>query len=339
MVAENPSAPLHLTGQCPWYDAMKALLFDEQIRFDKNHPLPERKPYEVLVRVLKAGICRTDLEITKGYLGFKGILGHEFVGIVEESPDQNLTGKRVVGEINISCGNCMYCLQGMPTHCENRSVVGIQNKNGAFAEYLSLPMENIHVLSDSITDDQALFTEPLSAAVQILTQVHIRPGDQTIVLGDGNLGLLCAQVVAMTGAQVLAVGKYRSKLDILEKRGIKTCLIDELTREKADVVIECTGSPSGLQQAFKTVHPRGTIVLKSTFFAHSKINLVPIVINEVVLVGSRCGAFPPALRLLEDKTIDVVSLISQRYPLNEGVQAFQAAKRRDTVKIVLEISI
>jgi len=314
---------------------MKALIFDGEVRLDTKHPVPERKPFEVFIRVLKAGICRTDLEIIKGYLDFKGILGHEFAGIVQECSDSSLLGKRVVGEINISCGKCIYCLQGLRSHCKNRSALGIENRNGVFAEFVSLPIENIHVIPDVVTDDEAIFVEPLAAAVQILDQVHIRPRDNVIILGDGRLGLLCAQVIARSGAQVLAVGKHPEKLEILKKRGIRTCTIEELSREKADIVVECTGAPSGLKTAFDLVHPRGTIVLKSTYAEQPKLDLAPIVINEITGVGSRCGHFPPAIRFLEQEAI--VSLISQRFPLEEGVKALQAAKESDALKVVLDI--
>jgi len=316
---------------------VKALIYDGKIRLDKNHPVPERKPFEALIRVMKAGICKTDLEIVKGYLDFKGILGHEFVGKVEESPDQNLIGKRVVGEINISCGTCIYCLKGIPSHCENRLVLGIKNKNGVFSEYVSLSIENIHIIPDSITEEQAIFVEPLAAALQILEQVHIQPQENIIVLGDGNLGLLCAQVINMTGAQVLMVGKHQTKLEILKQKGIRTCLIDEISRERADVVIECTGSPAGLKEAFQIVHPQGTIVLKSTYAEQPEINLAPIVINEITIIGSRCGPFQPAIRLLENNSIDVLPLISERFPLEKGVSAIQAAKREETLKVILDI--
>ena len=315
---------------------MKALIYDGKVHLDKKHPVPERKPLEALIRVLKAGICRTDLEIIRGYLDFRGILGHEFVGEVKESPDPDLIGKRVVGEINVSCGKCIYCLQGLASHCKNRSVLGIKNKNGAFAEYVTLPIENIHPIPDSITDEEAIFVEPLAAAAQILDQVHIRPCDEVIILGEGKLGLLCAQVINMTGAHVLTVGKYPEKLEILRKRGLRTCFIDELDREKARIVVECTGSPSGLREAFKLVHPRGTIVLKSTYAERSKIDLSPIVINEINIVGSRCGNFPSAIRLLASKKIDVVSLISSRFPLERGLEALQAAEEKTSLKVILD---
>jgi len=317
---------------------MKALIYDGKVHLDKKHPVPERKPLEALIRVLKAGICRTDLEIIRGYLDFRGILGHEFVGEVKESPDPDLIGKRVVGEINVSCGKCIYCLQGLASHCKNRSVLGIKNKNGAFAEYVTLPIENIHPIPDSITDEEAIFVEPLAAAAQILDQVHIRPCDEVIILGEGKLGLLCAQMINMTGAQVLAVGKYPEKLEILRKRGLRTCFIDELDREKARIVVECTGSPSGLREAFKLVHPRGIIVLKSTYAERSKIDLSPIVINEITIIGSRCGNFSAAIRLLENKKIDVISLITSRFPLERALEALQTAEEKKSLKVILDIT-
>jgi 2-desacetyl-2-hydroxyethyl bacteriochlorophyllide A dehydrogenase len=313
------------------------LIYDGKLHLDKNHPVPERKPFEVLIRVLKAGICRTDVEITRGYLAFKGILGHEFVGVVEGSPDKGLIGKRVVGEINIACGSCFYCVQRLVSHCENRGVLGICNKNGAFAEYVTLPIENVHVLPDSIADDEAIFVEPLAAAAQILQQVHVRPEDNVIVLGDGKLGLLCAQVMAFTGAQVLAVGKHPDKLQILKERGIRTCLKEELGRERADIVVEATGAAAGLTQALASVHPRGTIILKSTYAEKAKIDLAPLVINEVTVVGSRCGPFSTAIRLLETKAVNVLPFITHRFSLAEGVEALDEARKGRCLKVVLEI--
>jgi len=317
---------------------MKALIFDGKIRLEKDVPIPKRKPFEVLIRVLKAGICQTDLEIIKGYLHFQGILGHEFVGIIEESPNQKLLGKRVVGEINLACGTCIYCQEKMPSHCNARAVLGIKNKNGCFAEYITLPTNNIHVIPDSIADDEAVFVEPLAAALQILTQIHIRPHDDVVILGDGRLGQLCAQVMSLTGADVLTVGKHLKKLTILKNKGIKTCRFDEVSPKKADVVIECTGSPAGFNAALNVVHPRGTIVLKSTYEVKPTIYLAPIVINEIMIIGSRCGSFPPAIRLLENKVLDVLSLISQRVPLDKAIEAIKTASQKEHLKIILEIS-
>jgi threonine dehydrogenase-like Zn-dependent dehydrogenase len=317
---------------------MKALIFDGKIRIEKNVPIPKRKPFEVLIRVLKAGICQTDLEIIKGYLHFQGILGHEFVGIIEESSNQELLGKRIVGEINLACGKCIYCQKEMPSHCNARSVLGIKDKNGCFAEYITLPVNNIHVIPDSIANDEAIFVEPLAAALQILTQVHIRPRDDVIILGDGRLGHLCTQVMSLTGAQVQTVGKHLGKLKILKKRGIKTFRFDEVSQNRADFVIECTGSPAGFNAALNLVHPRGTIVLKSNYEVKPPIDLAPIVIDEITIIGSRCGPFPPAIRLLENKVIDVLSLISQRFPLDKALEAIKAAHQKENLKIILDIS-
>ena len=267
------------------------------------------------------------------YLYFQGILGHEFVGIIEESPNQELLGKRVVGEINLACGKCIYCQKEMPSHCNAGSVLGIKNKNGCFADYITLPIKNIHVIPDSIADDEAIFVEPLAAVLQILTQVHIRPQDDVIILGDGRLGQLCSQVMSLTGAQVQIVGKHLKKLKILKKKGIKACRFDEVSQKKADVVIECTGSPAGFEAALNLVHPRGTIVLKSTFEVKPPVDLAPIVIDEITIIGSRCGPFPPAIRLLENKVIDVLSLISQRFSLDKAIDAIKAAHRKKTSRL------
>ena len=316
---------------------MKALVYDGKVKFDPRHPTPRRKDKEVLIRVLQAGICRTDLEITKGYSGFKGILGHEFVGVVEKSADPRFIGRRVVGEIVISCGKCTFCLQGTTSHCQDRSVLGIQGKNGVFAEFITLPKQNLHIIPDALSNNHAVFVEPLAAAVQILEMAHLHPQRRVIILGDGTLGLLSAQVVSLTGAPVLAVGKHSGKLKILKQRGIRICFTDEVRGEKADVVVECTGSPSGFTQAMSLVHPKGTIVLKSTCAEHPAVDLSPIVINEITIVGSRCGPFQAALRLLATNTIDVLSLISRRFPLHQGLKAIQAVSDKETVKVLLEM--
>ena len=226
----------------------------------------------------------------------------------------------------------------MPSHCNARSVLGIKEKNGCFAEYITLPINNIHVIPDSIADDEAIFVEPLAAALQILTQVHIRPQDEVVILGDGRLGQLCAQVISLTGAQVQTIGKHLEKLKILKKRGIKTCRFDELPPKKANVVIECTGSPAGFNAALSLVHPRGTMVLKSNYEVKPSVDLAPIVIDEITIIGSRCGPFPPAIRLLEDKVIDVLSLISQRFSLDKAIEAIKAAHQKKNLKIILDVS-
>ncbi|HID86331.1 MAG TPA: alcohol dehydrogenase, partial [Anaerolineae bacterium] len=290
-----------------------------------------------LVRVSLAGICNTDLEITRGYMGFRGVLGHEFVGVIEVCEEPALVGQRVVGEINAACGECPICRMGLPTHCPNRTVLGILGRDGAFAEALTLPIGNLHPVPDSITDEEAVFVEPLAAALEILEQVHVHPTDRVVVLGDGKLGLLVAQVLALTGCDLTAVGHHPEKLAILERRGVDARLSDEALDIKADIAVECTGHPSGFAAARAMVRPRGVIVVKSTFHGTLEMDLSGLVVDEVTVVGSRCGPFPPALRLLERKLVDVRSLISAVYPLDEGVDAFQRAEERGTLKVLLRM--
>jgi threonine dehydrogenase-like Zn-dependent dehydrogenase len=284
-----------------------------------------------------AGICNTDLELTKGYMSFRGVLGHEFVGTVEDGPPE-WRHQRVVGEINFGCGVCPLCVRGLQRHCPTRRVMGILNADGAFAEFVAVPLANLHVVADTIPDDVAVFTEPLAAACEILEQVHVRPGTDSVVLGDGKLGLLVAQVLHRAGAHVLAVGKHEDKLGILRRRGIATVTLQEWSGAAADLVVEASGSPAGFATAVKATRPRGTLVLKSTCSAAPQLNLAPLVINEITVVGSRCGSFPPALRALTTGGIDVRSLISERLPLSEGVQALQRADSPDVLKVLLDVS-
>lgn len=316
---------------------MKALFFENELRLI-DYPKPERRDGEALIKVLMASICNTDLEIIKGYMGFNGILGHEFVGIVEECNNRDLLGKRVVGEINCSCGNCDYCVEGLKTHCENRSVLGILAQNGAFAEYLVLPEENLHVVPDRITDEEAVFVEPLAAAFQITQQTQIRPSDKVIILGDGKLGFLVAQVLALTGSDLLVTGKHLSKLSALKRKGVETRLIDDLGERKADVVIDCTGSSKGFETALRLTRSRGKIVLKSTVAEKIELDLTPLVINEITLIGSRCGPFDPAIRTLEKGFIDVRPFISEIFSLSNGLKAFSEASKRGALKILLRIN-
>ncbi|MCL5256916.1 MAG: alcohol dehydrogenase catalytic domain-containing protein [Chloroflexi bacterium] len=294
-------------------------------------------PGEALVRVVLAGICNTDLEIVRGYMGFRGIPGHEFLGIVEQAPDPEWIGRRVVGEINCPCGNCPNCRQGLGNHCSHRTVLGIAGRDGAFAEYLALPIGNLHEVPPEISDQQACFVEPLAAACRILDQIHIRPVDRVIVLGDGKLGLLAAQVMSLTGASVLAIGKHRSKLAVLHRLGIPTCLAGEYDGGKADVVVECTGSAAGLQAAQSMVKETGTIVLKSTFQGEGAFQQSQIVVDEVRLVGSRCGPFPAALRLLKRQVVDVDPLVDTVCSIEQGPEAFERAGRGDAMKVLLSI--
>jgi alcohol dehydrogenase len=310
---------------------MNALVFDGTLKLERHRPIP-RVAGESLVRVRRAGICNTDLEIVKGYMGFRGVLGHEFVGIVEEG---ELRGARVVGEINAYDGTCPTCLRGDVTHCPNRTTLGIVNRDGAFAEYLTLPARNLHRVPDSISDAQAVFVEPLAAACEITERVHIRPTDRVCVIGDGKLGLLCAQVLHLTGCDMLTLGRHASKLGILRQRGIAVTTDPDSIRGHFDVVVDCTGHASGFDLARRLTRPRGTLVLKSTFHGGQDTTFAPIVIDEISIVGSRCGPFAPALRLLEKKLVEVESLISAEYPLTQGMEAFERATAPGVIKVQL----
>ncbi len=315
---------------------MKAIVYDGTLRLETEYPQPAPPPGEALVRVRLAGICNTDLEIVRGYMGFRGVLGHEFVGVVEDCADRSLTGQRVVGEINACCGECPFCRAGMPTHCPNRTTLGIWGRDGAFAEYLTLPVRNLHVVPDEVPDEEAVFTEPLAAALEILEQVSIRPTQRVVVLGDGKLGLLVAQVLALTGCDLLVVGHHPEKLAILARRGIATAREGE-AEGPADVVVECTGRPEGFTAAKHLLRPRGTLVLKSTYHGRVEADLTALVVDEITLVGSRCGPFAPALRLLQRRWVDVRSLIGAVYPLEEGLVAFARAAEPGMLKVLLRI--
>jgi threonine dehydrogenase-like Zn-dependent dehydrogenase len=292
---------------------------------------------EALVRVLLSGICNTDLEIARGYAGFNGTIGHEFVGVVEESTDRKLIGKRVVGEINAGCGKCDLCRAGDSRHCTSRTVLGIHGRDGAHAEFLQLPVVNLLPVPDSIGDEQAVFAEPLGAACGILERVKITKADRVAVIGDGKLGLLCAQVLALTGPSLLLVGKHSSKLRIAERRGIETATPKVAAKRKRefDVVIEASGAAAGFALALDLLHPRGQLVLKSTFHGKTELDSARIVVDEISIVGSRCGRFAPALDLLKKAAIDVDSLISEEYPLSNGVHAMQRAATKGVLKVLL----
>jgi len=295
---------------------------------------------EALIRVLLSGICNTDLEIARGYAGFKGTIGHEFVGIVEESTSRDLIGKRVVGEINAGCGKCALCLSGDPRHCPNRTVLGIVGRDGAHAEFLKLPIENLLPVPTKITDEHAVFTEPLAAACGILERAKITKADRVAVIGDGKLGLLCAQVVSLTGAEVLLIGKHTSKLKIARRRRIETTTPSKAAsrRRMFDVVIEASGAASGFALALNLLRPKGKLVLKSTFNAPTTIDAARIVVDEISIIGSRCGRFKPALNLLAKGAVDVESLISEEYRLSEGVHAMERAGARGVLKVLLRPS-
>lgn len=296
---------------------------------------------EALVRVTLAGICNTDYEITKGYMGYKGILGHEAVGIVEEvnSNDQSLVGKRVVAEISYGCDdpNCPWCAVKNYRHCPNRHTLGIWCKDGCFAEYFTMPVNVLFEVPACVSDEQAVFVEPLAAALEINEQLHIKPMDRVIVLGDGKLGLTTALALNAQNLNVLLVGKHQNKLDIAKAQGVKTCLLADLKQEKMyDIVVEATGSLSGFETAMALVRPRGVLVLKSTIAASKEFNLAPIVIDEITVLGSRCGQFPPALRMLASGKIDFKPLISAVYSVDDAIEAFEKNKEKDTLKVLIK---
>ncbi len=300
-------------------------------------PSPELPPREALVRVIRAGICNTDIELTRGYYPFTGIPGHEFVGVVERGPE-SLVGRRVAGEINAVCGSCPACMNGRRTHCERRTVLGIVGRHGAFAEYLSLPAENLHPVPDSVPTDAAVFTEPLAAALEIQEQVPIGAADRVLVVGDGKLGQLVAQTLALTGCALLAVGHHDPKLALLAERGIETGRPDAVQRGSFDVAVECTGNPAGFAVAQRAVRPRGTLVLKSTYAGALTLDASGVVVNELTLVGSRCGPFAPALRLLAEGRVAVEPLIHARYPLRDALAAFAHAQRPGVLKVLVEMA-
>jgi threonine dehydrogenase-like Zn-dependent dehydrogenase len=291
---------------------------------------------EAIVRVLLSGICNTDLEIARGYAGFNGTIGHEFVGVVE-SGDKKLIGKRVVGEINAGCGTCELCRGGDPRHCPARTVLGIVGRDGAHAEFLSLPARNLLRVPDKIPDEQAVFIEPLSAACGILERAEIKTSDRVAVIGDGKLGLLCAQVLALTGASLVLIGKHPEKLRIAAQRGIETAQPADAAKfnRQFDVVVEASGAAAGFQLAIDLLRPKGRLVLKSTFNDKTTIDSARVVVDEISIIGSRCGRFQPAIDLLKKKAINLDSLISEEFPLSKGVQAMSRARTRGILKVLL----
>lgn len=317
---------------------MKALRVEKEKFAVREVDKPERGD-EVLVRVLLSGICKTDLEITRGYAGFNGTIGHEFVGVVEEAAEDSIVGQRVVGEINAGCGVCELCKTGDSRHCAKRTVLGILGRDGAHAEFLRLPLRNLTVVPEQVVDEHAVFTEPLAAACGILERVTIGSTNRVAVIGDGKLGLLCAQVLALRGAAVLLVGKHAEKLRIAERRGIETGTVKSVAKRTGefDVVVEASGSPSGFAGALELLRPRGILVLKSTFEGGraAEVDRTRIVVDEITILGSRCGRFAPALDLLKKGAIDIDSLISEEYPLARGVYAMERADRKGAMKVFL----
>lgn len=326
---------------------MKAVVMQRpgEVVVEHGRPRPERQPGCALIRVNLAGVCRTDMELVRGYMNFTGVLGHEFVGTVEEADDGSLIGRRVVGEINIECGRCDMCRRGLGRHCRHVRVLGINNWDGAFAEWIVLPERNLHVVPDGVSDRQAVFVEPIAAAVEILEQVAVRPTDRVAVVGDGRLGLLCAQVLKLTGCDLTVIGRHADKLAIVEGANVRTMLADDVSTAPApeappllgrfDVVVEATGRRRGLALAADLVRPRGTLVLKTTIADAVPVNLADIVVREVQLVGSRCGPFPPALRLLAEGHIKTEPFIQAEFSLADGVQALEYAARPGVLKVLI----
>lgn len=305
-----------------------------QVRAEPEPPRPEGF---AKIRLLYGGICNTDLELQRGYYGFSGTPGHEFVGEVIEADQATLVGRRVVGEINLACGTCEWCARGLGRHCPLRNVLGIVRHPGAFREVLTLPERNLHVVPDGISDEEAVFVEPLGAACEILDQVAIPRGADVAVLGDGKLGLLIAQVLQAYGAQVRQFGRHREKLRLSEAAGVQVEVTGgQLPRAAFEWVVDATGSAEGLQQAVQMTQPRGTLILKSTVHGMVPVDTAPIIVNELTLVGSRCGRFEPALRLLEAGSINVRAMISEVMPLGEAERAFVRAGQRGVLKVLLK---
>lgn len=316
---------------------MKALYFNGCNLELQERPIPENGEGESLVKVLLAGICRTDLEIMKGYMNFVGIPGHEFVGEVVKSANPKLVGKRVVGEINAGCGACDFCRHGMERHCSNRTVLGISGRDGAFAEYLTLPNSNLLEVPASVSNEKAVFVEPLAAALEILEQIHIPPASRVLIIGDGRLAVLISLVLRLTGCEFIVLGKHSNKVKLFEEIGARVSLLDDLrdTRGRFDFVVEASGSPSGWTLATEFVKPRGVIVLKSTYHGNLDFNAAILVINEISILGSRCGQFLPALRLLASDFVDPTVLISDSLGLDEFSEAFSKAKTSGVFKVLL----
>ncbi len=317
---------------------MRALVWNGDELAVEQRPRPQIAPQEALVAVELAGVCSTDLEIARGYMGFTGTLGHEFVGRVAEGPSE-WVGRRVVSEINFGCGRCTECRAGDGRHCEHRRVLGILDADGAFAEFVRVPVANLHAVPDRVANEAAVFCEPVAAAFEILEQLPLRKGQPTTILGDGKLGLLVAQVLCDAGARVLCVGRHPENLEILSSLGIETQLLESWQgnhRNSAEVVVEATGNSTGFSLALDAVRPRGTLVLKTTLATSPEIDLSPIVIDEIHVLGSRCGPFEPALESLAQGRIQVAPLVATRIPLDRADKALARAGEPGTRKVLID---
>lgn len=316
---------------------MKALRVSDCKLKVEDVPLPTRNG-EALVRVVRTGICNTDIEIARGYAGFSGTIGHEFVGVVEKSDDESIVGKRVVGEINAGCGQCELCLAGDPRHCRNRTVLGIHARDGAHAEFLKLPTGNLIEVPADVSDTEAVFVEPLAAAYGISEQIKFDENTRVAVIGDGKLGILCARSLSLFTSNLMLIGKHRKKLEIAEKYGnVTSVLISHMDKlaKNFDVVVEASGSESGFSTALELVRPRGKVVLKSTFHGRPTWDASTVVVDEITVVGSRCGRFAPALKLLSSGAIRVDDLVTDEFPLREGVAAMKRATDSGVLKVLL----
>jgi threonine dehydrogenase-like Zn-dependent dehydrogenase len=308
----------------------------QQLSYREDLQMPAVAPGMALIRTRLAGVCATDLEMVRGYYPFTGVPGHEFVGQVVDAPlNEDWVNKRVVGEINLTCGRCSACLAGREHHCENRTTLGIFDKDGVFAEFFTLPVENLHEVPEKVGDEQAVFTEPLAAALEIQEQVQIQPGMRVLVVGAGRLGMLIAQTLKLTGCDLKAVVRRKAPAEMLEAWGIEPVFVEEVVDNSADLVVEVTGAPGGFELSLRAVRPLGTLVLKSTFADKVEMDLSRLVVDEITLVGSRCGPFEPALRLLDAGLVNPTPLIEARYPLKEGLTAFEKAGEQGGLKVLI----
>src|SRR5512134_982668 len=314
---------------------MNALWLEDNRISLRDVPQP-LKPNEALIKIRRAGICSTDLELVKGYYPYTGIPGHEFVGEVVEADQPEWIGQRVVGEINVVCGQCEQCLNGRPTHCEDRTVLGIVNRDGIFAQFTTLPIANLHRVPDSVADEMAVFTEPLAAALEIQQQIQVRPTDRVLLIGAGRLGQLIAQTLALTGCDLHVVARHAHQQNLLKARGIRLIAEEQIKPWRWDIVVEATGSPSGFSLAHQAIRPRGTLVLKSTYKGDLNVNFSSMVVDEINLIGSRCGPFEPALRLMESRQVDPTVLIAQEFKLEDGLKAFEHAAETGVLKVLIE---
>ncbi len=318
---------------------MQAITYDDQEELQlsiREKPVPAQD--EVLIKVRLAGICNTDMEITSGMLGFNGVLGHEFVGEVVQDNQDKLTGRRVVGEVNIPCYDCQRCKRRQFRHCANIKALGMRGKDGVLAEYVTLPRENVFLVPNEITDKEAVFVEPIAAAVEIAEQYHLKPSEKIAILGDGKLGLIIAMTLQALGLPVTVIGRHENKLAKLSSLAIETYLEKNIPADFQDipVVIDATGSSSGLESALNLVRPEGKVIFKTTIANEININLAPLAINEVQLLGSRCGPFAPAIKLIKENNLPLGELITAQYPLKEGLKAFAKAREKDTLKVLVK---